>query len=540
MLILACCSVILTSSFLIFNFYQGFATQVEMELKSRTEFIEKSLELEENQIEYIEQLDLTNDDIRITIIASNGSVLYDNAVINPNDLENHATRIEIKNAQEYGVGEDKRLSETIGKETYYYAVKLSNGSVFRVAKTTDSIYGIFISFLPQSIAAIIIILLACLFIAQRLTKRIIEPINNFDFTEDTQTYDELSPFIRTITAQKHQIEKVLVEVTKRSTIIEAITDNMNEGLILTNKDGVILLANKSVMKILQTDEIPINKNILEVTRNIEILEQIKTTLQGESSNMTLEINQLIYHAFFSFVDKGVLVLFLNITEKAKAEKMRREFTANVSHELKTPLTTISGFAELLVNGLVKEEDVIDVASKMKNETNRLITLIENIMWLSKLDELPNAKNFEKFNLTEVILEVVDKLEAKADKNNISIAFPKSEHSIIANKSMIFELIYNLVDNAIKYNKTNGNITIDVTIKREKTQIKISDTGIGIAPRYHNHVFERFYRVDKSRSKKIDGTGLGLSIVKHIASYHNSDVKIKSAVGKGTEISITLE
>jgi len=539
MLILACLSVLLTSAFLIMTFYTGFAGQVKSELKNKAEFLETTLNLENNQGDYMESLNLSDIDIRITLVSKDGTVIYDNTVTDETGLENHAQREEIEKAAKSGFGEDNRLSETVGKETYYYAIRLKNGNIIRTAKTTSSIYGIFMSVLPQSLLIIAVILIACLIVARSLTKKIIDPINRFDFDKNNKTYDELSPFIRTITAQKEQIAKALDEVTKKSTVIDAITGNMNEGLILTNNYGTVLSANKSAASILGIKAIPVGKNILVTTRNVAVLEHIQTALSGENTNLVLEISRKIYHIFFSSVDNGVLILFLDITEKAKAEKMRREFTANVSHELKTPLTTISGYAELLSNGLVKSEDVTVVSGKMKSESDRLLHLIEDIMRLSELDEADGEKSFEQFDLTDLTCEVAENLKRKAAENSITISVPKEKYMITANRTMMFELLYNLIDNAIKYNKQGGSVTVRMSQTEKGTEIFVKDTGIGIDKKHHSRIFERFYRVDKSRSKKIGGTGLGLSIVKHIALYHDGSVEIESERGKGTEILVIL-
>ena len=539
MLILACLSVMLTSVFLIITFYAAFAGQVKNELENKAEFLETALNLEYNQGDYMESLNLSDSDIRITLVSADGTVIYDNTITDEAGIENHAERDEITEAAQNGFGQDKRLSKTVGKETYYYAIRLKTGNIIRTAKTTSSIYGVFISVLPQSLLIIAVILLACLIVARSLTSKIIDPINRFDFDKNNKTYDELSPFIRTIMVQKEQIAKALNELTKKSAMIDAITGNMNEGLILLDKDGMVLSANKSATTILGIKTAPAHKNILEIIRNVEVLEHIKTALSGENNNLALEIGNRTYHIFFNSFDNGVLILFLDITEKAKSEKIRREFTANVSHELKTPLTTISGYAELMSNGMVKSEDITTVSGKMKSESDRLLALIEDIMRLSELDEAAGEKSFECFDFSALIDEVAEALKTKADENNIKINIPKEKYMTTANRQMMFELLYNLIDNAIKYNKQGGSVTVLVSQTDKDTEISVKDTGMGIDKKHHNRIFERFYRVDKSRSQKIGGTGLGLSIVKHIAMYHEGNVAIESEKGKGTEIKITL-
>ena len=521
----------------------GFAGEVRSELATTAEFLQATLNLEKEQGEYLESLHLSNSELRITLIGENGVVLYDNTVTDEEMLENHAKRGEVEAARKNGFGEEKRHSETLGKETYYYAVRLESGNVLRVAKMTSSIYGVFVSVLPQKVLIIVIILLACLAVARRLAKKILAPVKQFGLDQNEKIYDELSPFVKTIKKQKRQIGEAIDEVTRKSMVIDAITGNMKEGMILTDKDGIVLSANKSAMSILEAKISPVGKNILEVTRNRIVLDNMKIALAGEDSNITTEISGRTYHILFNSVDSGVLILFLDITEKAKAEKMRREFTANVSHELRTPLTTISGYTELLSNGMVQAEDVIKVSSKMKSESDRLLTLIEDTMRLAELDEVDDKKKLELFDLTALIEEVVDNLKLKSEKYGIKVQIPAEKYMFTANRSMIFELIYNLVDNAIKYNRAQGSaeITVKQTELESKleTQIQVKDTGIGIEKKHQERIFERFYRVDKSRSKEIGGTGLGLSIVKHIVAYHEGSVQVQSEQEKGTVITVRI-
>jgi len=539
MLILTCLGVALTSMFLAISFYTAFAEQVKNELQSKAEFLKAVLNLQGNQSEYMESLHLPDGGMRLTLISENGTVLYDNIITDESGIENHAEREEIKKTVQNGFGEGKRRSETLGEETYYYAILLANGSIIRTAKTTASIYGVFIGILPQSLLIIAVVLFASLFGARSLTKKIISPINRFDFGKDTEIYEELSPFVRTIILQKEQIGQVLEEITKKSAVMEAITGSMNEGMILTGRDGTILSANESAVSILDIRTGSIGKNMLEATRDIAILEHMQAALSGENTNITLDIAGKTYHVFFSAVTGGALILFLDITEKARAEKMRREFTANVSHELKTPLTTISGYAELMSNHMVKAEDVADISGKVKKESERLLTLIEDIMRISELDEVGGEKHFEQFDLTALISEVAETLRQKADREQVTLHVPKETHVITANRPMVFELLYNLIDNAVKYNVAGGSVTAAVTETDKGVQISVKDTGIGIDKKHHDRIFERFYRVDKSRSKKNGGTGLGLSIVKHIAAHHGGSVDVQSAVGVGTEVCVWL-
>ena len=538
MLILAFCSVIISSCLLMAMLYNSFAAQIKSELKSKAYFLEQGLSMENNQADYLKLLNLSGTELRITLVAPDGAVLYDNTAAG-GTLENHANREEIIKARENGSWEIRRVSETLGRETYYYADILDSGSVLRVSKTASSIFGMFVGVLPESVLIIAVILLGCLFIARRLTKKLVDPINSFDFESDSGTYDELAPFIRTITLQKRQIQSAAEETNRKNDIITAISRSMKEGLILAGADGAVLLINDSALSILNISADATGKNIMELTRIVPFLEHMRQAVTGERTELILPMGEKQYNVFFSSVDRGVLILFLDVTETAKAEKMRREFSANVSHELKTPLTAISGYAELMANDMVTPGDVTGVAKKIKSESERLLGLIEDIIRLSELDESDGSRTYEKFNLTEVIQEITESLKAKSDEAALTLETPETPDYITANRRMIYEMLYNLVENAIKYNNPNGKVLVSVCKENGNTQISVKDTGIGIEKAHHDRIFERFYRVDKSRSKKIGGTGLGLSIVKHIAAYHGGAVRIESEPSRGTEITVSL-
>ncbi len=538
MLLLAVCSVVLTSVFLVFTFYGRFSAQLRRELHSKAVALERVLDLESDQAAYLGALHLSDAELRITLVDREGAVLYDNTA-DARRLENHSDREEIREALASGAGESLRVSETFGQETCYYAVRLRNGAVLRVAETMAGIFGLFAGILPQSVLIVGLIVLACLLIAHNLTRRIVEPINRFRFEENDDTYDELAPFVRAITAQKQQVTAVLNEVAHKSDVLEAISDSMKEGLILTDKNGDVMLANKSALSLLHMSGDMTGKNILEMTRVVPLLDHMQRALRGENSELVLPVEDKQYHVFFSGVDRGALLLFLDVTERARAEQMRRAFSANVSHELKTPLTTISGFAELMENGMVKPEDVAGAARKVRREAQRLLVLIKDIMRLSELDESSGPEDCEAFDLTAVVHEAAELLKAGADEAGLTLALPEAPCEIVANRCMVLEMLCNLMENAIKYNKPGGQVAVSVSRTGDKTQISVKDTGIGIESRHLDRIFERFYRVDKSRSKKVGGTGLGLSIVKHIALYHGGSVSARSEPGVGTEITVEL-
>lgn len=347
-------------------------------------------------------------------------------------------------------------------------------------------------------------------------------------------------FIRQIAEQNKELQRRISEITREQALIDAITGSMNEGLLLLGKEGQVLSANQSARTLLGIEDDPRGKNILEILRHVEIIRHIESANSGASSDTTIELADKIYHVIFCPTTDGVLILFLDITEKSKAEKRRREFSANVSHELKTPLTTISGYAEMIETGMVKPEDIPDAAGKIRSEALRLIRLIEDIMRLSELDESDAPAEFSTCDIAEIARDAAEKLLSKADAASVTIIAPEGHLTATANKEMMFELFYNLIDNGVKYNQPGGRVAVDVAGNAGKVTITVVDTGIGIEKKYLDRIFERFYRVDKSRSKATGGTGLGLSIVKHIVACHHGAIQVESQVGVGTTIQIEMD
>lgn len=545
MYLLTALSVVLTTVLLSISFYNFFDMQMRKEVRSRTTFFTKSLNYSADNLDYIQSLNLTADESRLSIIAPDGTVLYD-SYEDISELPNHLDRPEVKEAFETGYGESKRPSETLNLETFYCATKLSDNTVLRLAQTSKSSYIIFIQVLP--IIGVIAIFIAVIgyLLAKALTKRIVEPINNINLKDSEYLcYDELSPFVRTISEQKELIKAQLNELDNQVTTITAITKSMSEGLILLDNKGSIISVNKSAFKIFTIPQRDMEgKNILEFTREPYIIENINKAIAGNKISEIIPLNDRFYQMFASPVLNGgdidgVVVIFLDVTEKTGLELQRREFSANVSHELKTPLTTISGFAELINSGIAKPEDVVGFSQKIKDEATRLILLIEDIIYLSELDEQSKQSQLDRFNLLDVAHEVSESLKPVAVKKSVTIKVDGEDITIFANKRMINELLYNVVENGVKYNKDGGSVVVSIKAKQDMAVIDISDSGIGIPTAHQERVFERFYRVDKSRSKKTGGTGLGLSIVKHIVAYHKGTIKLASTVDIGTTITITL-
>ncbi len=539
MILLVTASVLLCSIFLVCFFYSLFDKEVKSNLKNQTIMIQKQLNLETDKVQALRQLDLNHVQIRITLIDSDGTVLFDNSVKDISSLENHGDREEVIEAFASGAGEGKRKSETLGRDTYYYAILLQNNQVLRSSKLSSNMTGVFTAALPMGFMLMLISLFFGFILSNRLTKSITRPINDFDFDTQITPYEELTPFIRKIRNQNEEIKNAMAQMEEKNALLAAITSSIKEGLILLESTGKIISCNDAAKKILNIKIDPINKNLLEITRNSDMIDYMKLALKKEDCDGVIKFQSKSYHVFFSSVDQGVLILFLDVTEKIKSEKRRREFSANVSHELKTPLTSIFGYSELLENGLVKAEEIPSVASKLKKESSRLIELIEDTMRLSQLDEERPEKMYTRFDLTQITSDIKEGLIHKAKENEIVIITPKDPFEIVANRGKIYEMLYNLVENGIKYNRPGGLVSISLSKHNQTNRIVVKDTGIGIDQKDHDRIFERFYRVDKSRSKKIDGTGIGLSIVKHIVQNHEGSIRINSKIDEGTEIIIEL-
>ena len=484
---------------------------------------------------------------RITLITSSGNVLFDNKAI-ADKMENHLSRKEVKEALDSGEGYAVRRSETLGSKSCYYALQLKNGNILRISDDSLTVWTVLINLLPAICAIAIMTLVLSSVLAAVISKKILKPLNSIDLENpDAQNvYDELIPFINKINMQNRKIDRQIARLTRSRREFDIITENMSEGLVLTDIKGNILTHNKGIEKFFGVGEDINGKNILTLNRSDvfrEIFSDITEKRRGED---ILSLNGRYYDMTANPVyDEdgtpcGAVILAVDITEKEKREKLRREFTANVSHELKTPLTSISGISDMLMNGIVAPEDIKGFAGDINKESARLITLVNDIIKLSELDEgAYSTETDEKVDLLKTAAEVKERLEKIAAKKDVKIAVTGEDAEITGGESLVFEMIYNLCDNAVKYNKENGNVTVSVGTSEGAPFVTVKDTGIGIPPEYTDRIFERFFRVDKSRSKESGGTGLGLSIVKHIAMSLGADIRVESAVGKGTEITVTF-
>lgn len=528
---------IIASAFIIIVLNNEFTKERRQELVTECDYIASAIEINsDNYLSFIGKESQT----RITLVSADGTVLYDNFT-DINTLENHRNRPEIANAFKYGSGESTRLSDTLGEQNYYYAELLKNGNVLRVSITTTSMLG-FIKNTFVIILLIVMLAVVTVYIAARIiTKKIVNPINklDLDLPLNNNTYDELSPLLIKMDKQNKKIADQIAELTAKQKEFETITENMSEALIIFGSNKRVLYSNKSAGFLFENSKK--NSGYLEISRDAGYIESLEKAFAGESSSGKLIRNSRIYQLSVNPV-KGdkyyAAVLFaVDITEKEQSEKMRREFSANVSHELRTPLTAIMGSAEIIQNGIVKQEDIPVFIDKIYSESKRLLTLIEDIIKLSRLDEKNIQDEFKPVDIHTVSEKVQTELFDKAKTENVLLSLEGKSCVVSGLENTLHEMIYNLCNNAITYNKPGGSVVIKTEEENDRIVLSVKDTGIGIAPEHHNRIFERFYRVDKSRSKETGGTGLGLSIVKHGAILHNAEIEIESALGKGTTIKI---
>ena len=485
---------------------------------------------------------LTSDRYRITWINAEGNVIYDTHT-DAESLENHSDRAEIKQALRDGYGESSRYSSTLLEKTIYCAQRLTDGSVLRISVSQATIGVLVMGIIQPILVVLIVALVLSGILAKRLSKRIVEPLNTLDLEHplDNDSYEELSPLLNRINRQHNQINAQMRELKKRTDQFAQITDSMNEGLILLDNRGYILSINPAAINIFNADPSCVGQDFLSVDRSHDMSVAIQSALKDGHSEIHADRKGQIYQFDISRIaadgeTAGVVILAFDITEKETAEQNRREFTANVSHELKTPLQGIIGSAELIENGMVKPEDMSRFVGHIRLEAQRLVALIGDIIRLSQLDEGCDMPR-ENVDLLSVASAVADDLRPSADGKGISIAIEGSPANVYGVKRLLYEIIFNLCDNAIKYNRQGGSVKISTASGAGSSSVTVSDTGIGIAPEYQNRIFERFFRVDKSHSKSSGGTGLGLSIVKHAVQYHHGKIELTSIPDKGTSIKI---
>lgn len=532
--LLACYLVILTS----LNDY--FTSLRKSQLKTQLSFA--STAVEDEGIEYLKNLE--NGEYRLTLIDTDGTVLYDTNA-DAATMENHSDRREFQEAFLSGYGESHRYSRTLTEQTYYFAKKLSDDRVLRISTSQVTIVSLLLGMLQPLLVITFLAILLSVFLAKRASRNLVRPLNNLDLNDplSNDVYEELSPLLRHMAQQNKQIALQMDELSRSQNEFNAITSNMSEGLIVLNKDGVVVSLNTAARKIFEAEVDSIGKDFLTIDRTPEISRAIKETLSGKKQELEYEKNGRNYDLCINqIVEKdeviGVLLLAIDNTEKIQAEQNRREFTANVSHELKTPLQSIIGSADLIESGLVKPEDMSRFIGHIKTDAARLVSLVSDIIRLSQLDENTemNRETVDALSVAKEALEMVDPI---AESRNISLTIKGEPAPLTSVHKLLYDIIYNLCDNAVKYNKEGGFVKVDVKTAGDKVQVAVSDNGVGIAPADQSRVFERFYRVDKSHSRESGGTGLGLSIVKHAVAYLKGSISLESTLGKGTTITVSF-
>jgi len=532
---------ILGIAFVLGILYQYFGKQLDTELAREASYL--AYGVEQQGEEYLQQL--KNTDSRITYIGENGTVLYDNEA-DAAEMENHKDREEFQEALAAGAGEAQRMSGTLSEKTVYYAKRLSDNSVLRVSSTQYSAFALVLQLVQPVLCIIFVMLILAGIFASRIAEKIVEPINELDLEklDENEVYEEVAPLLGKISRQNRQIHTQLEEARRNQEEFSIITENMQEGLLVIDSYTMILSGNSSAWKIFQVNEPGTGRSVYSLDRNEDFRKVIETVLEGKHGSTLLHLDNEFVQLIANPVNRdgktvGAVLLLMNETEKVQRENLRREFSANVSHELKTPLTSISGFAEIIQDGFVKEEDVKKFAGRIYKEAQRLIQLVEDTIRISQLDEGENPYEWENIDLYTVAKDVCGNLNEAAKKKNVHLYIEGERLICRTVRPILEEILYNLCDNGIKYNKDNGIVSILIRDLGNEVQLSVEDNGIGIPREDRKRVFERFYRVDKSHSKEIGGTGLGLSIVKHGVTFLGGTLNLVSEVDKGTEITVTL-
>ena len=517
--------------------YSNFDGQMRKELSKEAAYL--AYGVEQQGVDYLKNI--KDKSARITYIDQDGTVLFDNEA-DVSEMKNHSDRTEFQKAEKYGAGESSRYSDTLSEKTIYYALRLKDGTVLRVSGTQDSVLALVENLIFPLCGLLCLMLILSGIMASAISKRIVKPINELDLEspEENRIYEELSPLLSKIHRQNREIQNQLELAKQQQEEFALITENMQEGLIVIDKYTMILSANSSAWNLFHMDRGCQGESVYCLDREEEFRHAIEQVLSGEHTELVLKLNgsdiQLIANPVIR--DKkteGAVVLLVNVTEKLERESLRREFSANVSHELKTPLTSISGFAEIMQSGLVKCEDIPQFAGRIYKEAQRLLQLVEDVIQISQLDEEKTSYTWEPVDVYQVCKNAFESLKEKAKRLNVHLYICGEYMKMEAVRTLLEEAVYNICDNAIKYNRNDGSVSVFLTQTAQKIQIVVKDTGVGIPKEDQDRVFERFYRVDKSHSKEIGGTGLGLSIVKHAVGALKGSVILRSEEGNGTEI-----
>lgn len=517
--------------------YSNFDGQMRKELSKEAAYL--AYGVEQQGVDYLKNI--KDKSARITYIDQDGTVLFDNEA-DVSEMKNHSDRTEFQKAEKYGAGESSRYSDTLSEKTIYYALRLKDGTVLRVSGTQDSVLALVENLIFPLCGLLCLMLILSGIMASAISKRIVKPINELDLEspKENQIYEELSPLLSKIHRQNREIQNQLELAKQQQEEFSLITENMQEGLIVIDKYTMILSANSSAWNLFHMDRVRQGESVYCLDREEEFRHAIEQVLSGEHTELVLKLNgsdiQLIANPVIR--DKkteGAVVLLVNVTEKLERESLRREFSANVSHELKTPLTSISGFAEIMQGGLVKCEDIPQFAGRIYKESQRLLQLVKDVIQISQLDEEKTSYVWELVDVYQVCKNAFESLREKAKRLNVHLYICGERMKMEAVRTLLEEAIYNVCDNAIKYNRNDGSVSVFLTQTAQEIHIVVKDTGVGIPKEDQDRVFERFYRVDKSHSKEIGGTGLGLSIVKHAVGALKGSVILRSEEGNGTEI-----
>lgn len=511
--------------------------------------IHQELEQRLQRNEALFPLDNELQNIRVTLIDQDGTVFYDTSK-DIASLENHADRPEIQEAMELGFGESLRVSESMGHITYYYAWKLSNQQVLRIAKEETSWVGVMRGYLPIGGGALIVVILFSFYISSYLSHVIIQPLENiaasFNRGKVEVPYKELLPFQSIILQQRAQINQQINELKKEQDKVTRMMNHMKEGFLILDREHRILTINDAAIHLLEArQDVYFYKHVLALTRNQELLATIKLVdAEGIAQTKIIDIGGKSIRFFINTIYEqeqinGIMLFLLDVSEQQRMEKLRREFTSNVSHELKTPLTSIAGFAEMIHSDMIHSlEDAKYFAGKIQQEAKRMILLVSDILKLSKIEE-SRTKEFEQLDIQKIVASAIEHLQFVAQAKQVTLIERCDSIMVEGNLHLLDELVYNLIDNAIRYNIEQGSVVVSAAVNGEYMELRVKDSGIGIADKYRSRIFERFFTVDKSHSKTSSGTGLGLSIVKHIVEYHGGTISVTSKENEGSEFIILL-
>lgn len=524
-----------------FVLYDYFGDIIKTEIKNEAILISQNID---GLDEYEEKADMMMH--RVTLIDKEGVVLFDTKV-DSQLMENHSNREEFIAARNNGEAFCERYSDTLDSKTIYYARKLSDGNILRVAQEHSTIAGLQRGLIGSILVILIIMIVIVFLISKSVSKKIVKPINEIDINkeEPEEPYPEIAPLIKRIKAQNHHIDMQMDDLRRSQKEFEAITEHMSEGFLLIDSKTEILSYNNSAIEILNRFSEYIPDKVLELNRSKSFRTAIEEALEGKHVQVPLETDNKYYNVIANpVVDEdrilGVAIMLVDMTEKEQREKLRREFTSNVSHELKTPLTTIYGVSDMMAEGIVKNEDMKGFANNIREESGRMISLIDDIIKLSKLDENNEDDAVSEISLLSIAKDVIDSLKFKAEEKNIGLYLQGDDVKFNGIPSLLYEIIYNLCENGIKYNKENGSVIITLKEDEENVTIIVEDSGMGIPYEYKDRIFERFFRIDKSRSQKVSGTGLGLSIVKHAVNHMNGNVEVESVLNEGSKITVTFK